>query len=245
MNRIIVALLLGILFVSLSSCGDNNTEEVTKEIMPMHIQQPKVYYFGIIRSYPDRADLPTEEIQRIQKEHLDNIGRLARDGSMALAGPFWNDENTHEIRGLFIYNVDSKEAADTLVLTDPAVKQKRLTVEVYPWLGSETMTYDSSGEMGQFESAFFYHNKTDEVDFAAFYKQQQDILKTIDSTASIVIAGPFMPDSLVTGTVHSFFVYDIDTLSKVEQLINELPFISDSSLTAKALHWYGPVGLSE
>jgi uncharacterized protein YciI len=92
----------------------------------------KQYWLGLI--YRGEAWSPevTDEGTRIQKAHRDNIGRLVATGEMVLAGPFGDDG---EMRGLFIYDVETKEHAEKLVATDPAVANGRLRVELHPWWG--------------------------------------------------------------------------------------------------------------
>lgn len=96
------------------------------------------YYMGLIyrgeRWTPERTD-ETAEIQRL---HLANIERLARTGEMLLAGPFLDDG---DLRGVFVFQVDSLERAKELVATDPAVKAGRLRVELHPWYAVKGITY--------------------------------------------------------------------------------------------------------
>lgn len=68
--------------------------------------------------------------------HLDNIGRLAANGSLVLAGPF--GENAL-YRGLFILNVSNFDEAKKLLATDPAIKAKLLEPELYLWYGSAAL----------------------------------------------------------------------------------------------------------
>ena len=66
--------------------------------------------------------------------HMKNIGRLAQEGKLVLAGPF--GKNPKAYRGLFILNVKTIEEAKHLVATDPAVSGKLLAAEYYNWYGS-------------------------------------------------------------------------------------------------------------
>ena len=136
MRTILIGLIITMMFIG---CGQQETETSVKEIIPLHLKNPKTYYFGIIEGYPDKADIPEEEVNEIQKQHLANITRLANEGSMKLAGPFWLEGNVHTVRGLFLYDVPTIDSAKVLVATDPAVQNNRLVVRVLPWLGSANM----------------------------------------------------------------------------------------------------------
>ncbi len=62
--------------------------------------------------------------------HLALIGKLSKEGTMALAGPL-RDEG--ELKGIFIYSVGAEQAAK-LVQEDPLVKAGYLKAEMHPWI---------------------------------------------------------------------------------------------------------------
>ncbi|MEP6926768.1 MAG: hypothetical protein ABI834_03985 [Ginsengibacter sp.] len=68
--------------------------------------------------------------------HLNNISRLANNGSLVLAGPFGENKM---YRGLFILNVSNIDEAKKLLETDPAIKAKLLDPEMYLWYGSASL----------------------------------------------------------------------------------------------------------
>ncbi|NOU17208.1 MAG: hypothetical protein HOO91_06580 [Bacteroidales bacterium] len=72
----------------------------------------------------------------LQKAHLKNIQRLADEGKLIIAGPFLDNQ---EIRGIFIFNVETLEEAKTLTETDPAIKAGTLVMELHPWYGSAAL----------------------------------------------------------------------------------------------------------
>ncbi|MDF1673172.1 MAG: YciI family protein, partial [Vicingaceae bacterium] len=69
----------------------------------------------------------------LQKAHMDNIGRLADEGKLVLAGPFGGDG---DLRGIYIFNVETVEEAEALTNTDPAILAGSLEMELIPWYGS-------------------------------------------------------------------------------------------------------------
>jgi uncharacterized protein YciI len=68
--------------------------------------------------------------------HLNNITRLAGNGSLVLAGPFGKNDL---YRGLFILNVTNFDAAKKLLETDPAIHAKLLEPEMFLWYGSASL----------------------------------------------------------------------------------------------------------
>jgi uncharacterized protein YciI len=69
--------------------------------------------------------------------HLANIGRLAKEGKMVVAGPL--DDNDKNYRGIFILNVTTFEEANALLATDPTIKSGVLAPELYHWYGSAAL----------------------------------------------------------------------------------------------------------
>jgi uncharacterized protein YciI len=69
--------------------------------------------------------------------HISNIGRLAREGKLVVAGPM--RQNDKQYRGIFIFNVRTIEEGRALLETDPAVKAGIFEAELYQWSGSAAL----------------------------------------------------------------------------------------------------------
>ena len=70
-----------------------------------------------------------EKILAHRPAHRDYLRKLLNQGKLALAGPFSDDSG-----GLFVYEVDSSEAASAIVAEDPfSINGVYETVEVKPW----------------------------------------------------------------------------------------------------------------
>jgi len=93
------------------------------------------YVFAYLKKGPNR-DLDSLEAAQLQRAHLDNISKLAREGKLVLAGPFM--DNT-EIRGIYVFAVESLEEAEKIALTDPAIEAGSLEMELHPWYGSAAL----------------------------------------------------------------------------------------------------------
>ncbi len=93
------------------------------------------YVLVLLRSGPNRART-AEETARVQQGHMANIQRLAAEGTLVLAGPFID---SGELRGLFVFAVDSIEAARALTASDPAIASGHLEADYLPWYGSAAL----------------------------------------------------------------------------------------------------------
>jgi len=78
------------------------------------------------------------KMSELMKGHMSNIGRLAKEGKLAVAGPF-SEKNSRDYRGMFIFNTKSKEEAESWVKTDPAVAAGVSSYEIFPWYGSAAL----------------------------------------------------------------------------------------------------------
>ena len=99
------------------------------------------YYLVMLRRGPNWTADKTPEIEELQKQHLEHINQMAETGELVLAGPFIEQSGDKSLAGLFIFKVESEQAARELTESDPAVKAGRLVYEIYPWLGPSTLSY--------------------------------------------------------------------------------------------------------
>lgn len=95
------------------------------------------YVLAILKTGPNDAKVQGAERTAAFKGHFENMGRLVKEGKLAVAGPA--GPNDKAFRGLFILSVTSIEEAQKLAETDPAVKAGIFVVEYLPWMGSASL----------------------------------------------------------------------------------------------------------
>lgn len=93
----------------------------------------KTYVFVLLKSGSNNMEQGAAR-DSIFRGHLKNIGRLADEGKLVIAGPFGDNDKSY--RGIFILNVKTIPEARELLQTDPAVHAKILDSEMYEWYGS-------------------------------------------------------------------------------------------------------------
>lgn len=96
----------------------------------------KNYVFCILKTGSNNT-ATAEEKKKYFEGHMANINRLAKEGKLAVAGPFMKNERNY--RGIFIFNCKTVEEAQKLVETDPAVQAKIFEIELTPWYGTAAL----------------------------------------------------------------------------------------------------------
>lgn len=94
----------------------------------------KMFVLCVLKTGPKDAEVKGEARNKVFEGHFANIGRLADEGKLVVAGPFGKNERSW--RGLYIFNVSTVEEAEKLVVLDPAVKAGVFQYELTPWYAS-------------------------------------------------------------------------------------------------------------
>ena len=126
------------LIVIISICACNNSNDptsITKSDTAISKKDTiqngtmKGYWMVFLYKGPYRSQ-DSASAEKIQKSHIANIGRLAREGTLIMAGPM-GDET--DLRGIFILDCKDSMEAVSHVQSDTAIKTGRLRFEIHPW----------------------------------------------------------------------------------------------------------------
>ena len=90
------------------------------------------FCFGFLNSHPDRKQIPTAEAEKIQEGHLAHMTTMAKAGHLLAAGPFLTPGGP---RGIVVYRCTSLEQATEWTAKDPAIINKRLSLDLHLWRG--------------------------------------------------------------------------------------------------------------
>jgi uncharacterized protein YciI len=100
----------------------------------------RVYYAAIVRKGPNWTPEQTPEIVRLGQEHRQYLETLLTRGVLVLAGPFTDNG---DIRGIYLFKVDSEIEAKKLCDAAPFIKSGRLVVDIHRWqTAKEILTRD-------------------------------------------------------------------------------------------------------
>lgn len=95
----------------------------------------KKYVMAFLKRGPNKS-VDSVKRSELQRAHLQNIGRLASEGKLVLAGPFFGDG---ELRGIYIFDVNNLEEAEALTNSDPSIQAGVLSMELKEWYGSAAL----------------------------------------------------------------------------------------------------------
>ena len=134
--KIVKILTVFLIFILIGGCKQNSMENQFNSELAKKLDTDdygmKKYTMPFLKRGSNR-DLTEEEAKNLQRQHLDNIHKMAEEGTLLLAGLFLDDG---DVRGIYIFNIDSVEEAQTIAESDPAVKAGSLELEIWPWYGS-------------------------------------------------------------------------------------------------------------
>jgi len=89
-----------------------------------------VVYLVLLKKGPAWTAEATPETTALQEAHMANIRSLSNQKKLIVAGPLGDNG---DIRGIFLFQVGSLEAAKALTDSDPAIRAGRLVAEIHPW----------------------------------------------------------------------------------------------------------------
>jgi uncharacterized protein YciI len=94
------------------------------------------YVLVVLKTGPTR--MPDGDARKAMfAGHFANMERLAKEGKLAVAGPFMPSDSGW--RGLFIFAVESVDEAKALTETDPVIVNGEMVAEYHPWYGSAAL----------------------------------------------------------------------------------------------------------
>jgi len=96
----------------------------------------KPYVMAFLKTGSTKG-IDSTEAARLQRAHLDNITRLADEGKIVLAGPFYGKKG--DLRGIFVFNSNDTSEVRELVNSDPAVQAGVFRIELVPWYSSASL----------------------------------------------------------------------------------------------------------
>jgi uncharacterized protein YciI len=100
---------------------------------PLCAQDPsemRFYVMAILEKGPNWTKEVTPEAKVLLQGHMANIGKMAKDGKLILAGPL---ADAGDAAGIFVFDTASINEARKWCADDPAIAAGRFQVKLWRW----------------------------------------------------------------------------------------------------------------
>lgn len=205
----------------------------------------ETYCFGFLNAHPERKPLPEAEAQEIQKGHLAHMEKMSQQGHLLAAGPMATPGGP---RGILIYRCKSLEEARGWTAGDPAVQNKRLTLDVHRWNGPNhigeplmsKLKADPKAKYNMVQLPFFMLHRTERFgsgppnDVIAEHLQQ---VKKLIGEGTIRAAGPFT-ESPAGSDLIGVFVFAEMPLEQAKALAEKDALVRGGFARLEPHMWY-------
>lgn len=153
------------------------------------------FFLVFLKRPANPPQLDKDAAEKLQREHMANIGKMYAENKLVMAGPFGSDT---PLRGIFVLTASSAEEATRWANEDPMVKAGRLAVEVRgPWRikpeAIHRMEKDAGG-LEQYTLVLMFRGEkwTPEFPLKDFMPQHVAFLQDMMGKGKLAVAGPFM-----------------------------------------------------
>lgn len=89
------------------------------------------YTLVLIKTGPKSNQLSAEDNQRAFEGHFANMGRMAQEGQLVVAGPFGQMRHDPDLRGIFVLTTSDRAEAERWAGTDPTTQAGVFVLEFH------------------------------------------------------------------------------------------------------------------
>jgi uncharacterized protein YciI len=211
------------------------------------------YQFGLIRKGPKWTPEQTPETRKIQEGHMANINRLAESGSLVAAGPVEAAEGS-DLRGIFVFKGVSRDEAQKLADSDPAVQAGRLRLEFLDFVGTagigrryaeESAKAGAAfkAEMVKYQLVLFkpgrHFQPGEQAENATLSQVRRTWMENLLKQGQVLLAGPFTGGGAYTG----LFVLNVPSREAAETVMKEDPTVKTNRATYEVHGWWVAKGV--
>jgi len=179
------------------------------------------------------------DLEKMQKEHLDNMQRLMNEGKMLIGGPVANSKT---MRGIAVLDLPDKAAVDKEFAGDPFLKNKVMKTEVYDWHCVKELMFKPAvmTDLDQFTLGIlvkgpnFEKTRTEEE----AKRVQEGHMGNINKMAEmgiLKVAGPIAKDGQ---PIRGLFMFKDTDMAKLQKLCDVDPAVSTGRLKVELYPLY-------
>ncbi len=122
-------LLLGFVIPTLTFAQEKQAAAQPNDTAKPVYEMMNFWFVMLVKGNNRTQDSAT--VTKLQAGHMANIGKMAAEGKLLIAGPFIDNANW---RGIFIFKSESKDEVEAMLQQDPAIAAGRLAYEIHPWM---------------------------------------------------------------------------------------------------------------
>jgi uncharacterized protein YciI len=207
------------------------------------------YCFGFLHAHPERKEIPQAEAEAIQTAHLAHMEKMGVEGKLLAAGPMATPGGP---RGIVLYRCSSIAEATASTALDPAVVNKRLSMEFHRWragdgFGEPLMTKLKADPQAKYEMVrlpLIVLRKTEKLSGSAppaagreHFRFQQTLLKE----GKLRAAGPFLDDQGRPGMapgILGLFLFSAMSLEDARTIAEGEPMVREGYVKIEPHVWF-------
>jgi uncharacterized protein YciI len=211
-------------------------------LMPVCSLHAANYCFGFLNAHPERAEISKERADEIQAAHLAHMSALAKQGHLIAAGPMATPGGP---RGIVVYQCQSIAQAVAWTEKDPAVVNKRLSIDMHLWnapdgLGeplASALKANPEAKYTMVQLPMMILRKTEKAKAGipqSALKEHLAFFDQLRKDAKVRIAGPFVDSPAFIGVA----VLTAMKIDEAKALFASEPLVRDGYAALEPHIWY-------
>lgn len=132
LSKFSAIILIAFFFAGNGFAQNDSKPPAAAEVVPgaKPVVKMEKYWFVLLKTGP-KQNFDSATKAQLFEGHMANINKLYEDGILKVAGPFGKNELAW--RGIFVFDCETKEAAEKIAATDPAIAAGLFAVDIVPW----------------------------------------------------------------------------------------------------------------
>ncbi|NQU31834.1 MAG: hypothetical protein HQ521_01255 [Bacteroidetes bacterium] len=185
-------------------------------------QISKKLFFVFLNTNPDKEKISDLEAEKLQSAHLENIGKLNKEGKLLAAGPFDGGG------GMFVLHADDMTQANSYLESDPAIAAKRFIIEIFPFniYNGRICGASEPYEMVSYQLVRLHTNKADPDALGQALLDNRLTMADLQyKTKQLIVHGKFGDDN------DGVLILNVSNPKEADDILSTHPAVIDGQIT--------------